>query len=82
MLSAADRAAAEEVSKANGFHLTTMFGTSTGTGSVVGHNTSAIDATVVAAAEADVAVLVLGDDIRTVRSECSLFCFAKQVDFS
>eukprot|EP01050_Picozoa_sp_SAG11_P023689 SAG11_NODE_4830_length_1751_cov_2.190073_3_plen_154_part_00 len=59
------RAAAQDVAKAGGFKLTSMFGTSSGASSVVAHNTSAIDATVAAAAEADVAVLVLGDDITT-----------------
>lgn len=55
------RAAAETVAKASGFHLTSMFGTSTGTGNVAAHNTSAIDATVAAAANVDVAILVLGE---------------------
>eukprot|EP01044_Picomonas_judraskeda_P023534 COSAG03_NODE_6196_length_1098_cov_2.393393_2_plen_104_part_00 len=40
------RVAAESAAKASGFRLTSMFGTSTGTGSVVAHNTSAIDGAV------------------------------------
>jgi hypothetical protein len=60
--------AARAAAASGGFTLTSLLGTTNGTsgpGDVAGYNTSAIDATVAAAANVDVAVLVLGDDIRT-----------------
>ena len=63
--------AAKAAAAASGFKLTTMLGTSHGSssggnaGNVAANNLTAIEETVRAAAGVDVAVLVLGDDIKT-----------------
>ena len=63
--------AAQKAAAASGFKLTSMFGTSNGTGQpgqaghVAANDADAIDAAVAAAKQADVAVLVLGDDLKT-----------------